>query len=93
MSELRILHPKSCVIPTLFSYFLPIDNVLFSQITLDNIENNIFPSFKKKLFALIFYSTAMNNVTNLTNGIGIENKATNIFIKTQLNVTNRKGRN
>ena len=90
MSYFRVFHPKGCVIPILFSYFLAIGKVLISQSTLDNIENNIFPSFKKKRFALIFSSTAMNNVTN---GIEIENKATKIFIKTQLNVTNTKGRN
>ena len=90
MSDFRVFHPRGCVIPILFSYFLDIGKVLISQITLDNIENNIFPSFKKKRFALIFSSTAMNNVTN---GIAIENKAIKIFIKTQLNVTNTKGRN
>ena len=90
MGDIRIFHPKSFVIPILSSYFLAIDKVLISQITLDNIENCIFPSFKNKLFALIFYTTAMNNVTNR---IAIENKAIKIFIKTQLNVISTKGRN
>ena len=90
MSYFRVFQPKGCVIPILFSYFLAIGKVLISQSTLDNIENNIFPLFKKKRFALIFSSTEMISVTN---GIEIENKTTKIFIKTQLNVTNTKGRN